>query len=778
MSAIPGARGKELYQFGPFRMDPEKGVLSRAGEPVPLTPKTFHVLLVLVRHNKEVVTKDDLMKSVWPDTFVEEANLSRNIFMLRKALGETEQDRYIVTVPGRGYRLAEDVEIVPTEKEISVVAASHSRVQVEVRETKPWGWIAAGSLVAIALAFPGWWMTHRRPVLTEKDSVLIADFANATGDPVFDATLRQGFAVQLEQSPYLSLVSEERVHRALTMMGKNGEAKVSGETAREVCERTGGAAVLEGSIASLGSEYVLGLRARNCRTGEVLDEQQVQSAKKEDVLQALTQMASRFRTRIGESLRSVQEHNTPLEEATTTSLEALKAYSAGTEFATTKGFAGGIPLLQHAIELDPKFALAHSTLGLWYSSMGESVLSMQEATRAYELRERASERERYFIDSSYARNMTGNLEKDYGILDAWAREYPRDTYPHALLSGMATQGTGRYERSLEEAKKAVAIDPELGPPRVNFAFSYLYLGKLEEAEAAAEEATKHILELPELYLVRYHVACLRNDPAGMDRAAEAGSASAGGKDWMTHAQALAAAHGGELVRARKLSQQAIAVALQSGQKERAANYLAAEGVYEAVYGNADAAKRDAEAALKLSSGRDVEYSAGFALALAGEYARTQELANDLEKRFQEDTFVRFSYLPTLRGLLALHKNDTAKALDALAPAIPQELAQTGISFFAFFGNLYPAYVRGEAYMGAKRYAEAIAEYRKLVDHPGIVLSDPMGMMARLQLARAYMASGDRANAAATYKQLMEAWSGADADLARVKAAGEEYAKLN
>jgi len=329
-------RIKQLYEFGAFRVDAEKELLLRGGESVPLTPKTFQTLLVLMRHSKEVVTKDDLMRMLWPDTFVEEANLSRNIFLLRKALGETPQDhQYIVTVPGRGYRFAEDVQLV-RDSDLSIIAASHAKVQVQVEETRNWRWITVAAVVLLAVAAGALRLFfHRSSFLNEKDTVVLADFANSTGDSVFDGTLRQGMAVQLEQSPYLSLVSDQRILRALQLMGQPVDTGLKPEIAREICVRTGSAAVLDGSIANLGSQYVLAVRATDCRTGDVVDEEQVQAARKEEVLRALDQIARKFRTRIGESLTSVREHDTPLAEATTPSLEALKAYSKGWELVNS-----------------------------------------------------------------------------------------------------------------------------------------------------------------------------------------------------------------------------------------------------------------------------------------------------------------------------------------------------------------------------------------------------------------------------------------------------------
>jgi DNA-binding winged helix-turn-helix (wHTH) protein len=330
MAASADPKTTQLYKFGPFLLDPEKELLLREDESVPIAPKAFQVLLVLIRHSKQVVTKDDLMKAIWPDSFVEEANLSRNIFLLRKALGESPQDhQYIVTVPGRGYRFAEDVQLAP-DRELNVVAVSHSNVEVQVEETKPWGLVIAAAVLLVVVAAGAWELfVHRAPVLTEKGTVVLADFANSTGDPVFDGTLRQGLAVQLKQSPFLSLIPDERIQQTLRLMDKPADGRLNPEIAEEICKRTGGAAVLDGSIASLGSQYVLGLKAVNCRSGEILDEEQAQAARKEEVLHALTVIASRFRTRAGESFNTIREHDTPLEQATTSSLDALQNYTAG-----------------------------------------------------------------------------------------------------------------------------------------------------------------------------------------------------------------------------------------------------------------------------------------------------------------------------------------------------------------------------------------------------------------------------------------------------------------
>jgi len=406
MSGVADKSGRELYEFGPFRVDAEKELLLRAGQPVALTPKTFQILLALVRHSGELVTKDEIMKAVWPDTFVEETNLTRNIFSLRKALGESPENQYIITVSGRGYRLAERAQKVP-QHDLEILAATRSTVELQVEEGKPTRWIylltIGTSILLIALVVI-YLVLRPTPRLTEKDSVVIAEFSNSTGDPIFDEALRQGLAVQLEQSPYLQIVSDERVHHVLQLMGKTPNERFGAAAAREVCERIGATALLEGSIASLGQQYVLGLRATHCDTGDLLDVEQATATGKEQVLDALSQMASRFRHGVGESSTTRQMHDKPLEEATTSSLDALRAYSLGVRATLSGSFVMGATFLRRAIELDPEFALAHAQVTLVYADSGQSERAFESARRAYELRDRVSDREKFFISVMFDRS--------------------------------------------------------------------------------------------------------------------------------------------------------------------------------------------------------------------------------------------------------------------------------------------------------------------------------------------------------------------------------------
>ena len=766
---------KEVYEFGPFRVDPEKETLFRAGESVPLTPKTFQILLVLIRNSNEVVTKDDLMKTVWPDTFVEEANLSRNVFMLRKALGESAQDhRYIVTVPGRGYRLAENVQLVP-DQELTVIAASHSKMQLEVRETRPWRWIAiAAVVVLLAVAFGAWRLiSHRSAALSAKDTVVLADFANTTGDAMFDETLRQGLAIQLEQSPFLSLISDQRIQHMLHLMGQAPGARLSGELARGVCERTGSAAVLEGSIAPLGSEYVLDLQAKSCRTGEVLDHEQAQAAKKEDVLNALSQIAARFRKRVGESLTTIQEHNTPLAEATTSSLEALEAYSAGWKLHTTSGAMAALPLVRRAVEIDPNFALAHATLGRQYADLDESDLSTMSTTRAWQLKDRASDREKFFIAATYEILATGNLEQARQICEAWAHTYPREALPHVMLSGNPNKAAGRYEQAVAEARKAIEFDPDFAMAYFNLGVNNVYLNRPEEAENTLRRAIGRGLNIDEFSMLQHDVAFLKGDLAGMERQASRARERSGAEAWISNKEAFVLAYSGHLQQARILSQRAVDQAMQESQPERAGLWEAGASLREAFFEQVPDARKRAVAALKLSNSREVQYGAALTFALFGDSSRAQTLADDLEERFPEDTVVRFSYLPVLRARIALNQGDSARAIEMLQTATPYELgASRGL-----FGALYPIYVRGEAHLAAHRGAEAATEFQRILDHRGIVGSDPIGALARLQLGRALALSGDTIKAKSAYQDFLALWKDADPNIPILGQARSEYAKL-
>ena len=454
----------------------------------------------------------------------------------------------------------------------------------------------------------------------------MADFVNTTGDPVFDDTLRQGMEVQLEQSPSLSLVSEDSIRQALGLMGKSPDARLTGQTAQEVCERTGSYAVLEGSIKPLGSEYVLDLRSVNCRTGENIDDEQVQVARKEDALDAVTRMARGFRARAGESVAALAKHDTPLAEATTPSLEALKAYSLGWKVAASQGDEPAIPFFQRAVEIDPSFAMAYASLGLMYGSSGSSELATENITRAYELRDRASDKERFFITAYYFGRATGNQEKAQQVCDQWARTYPLELLPHAFLAGFIDPVLANYKGAVEEARKAIELSPDEASGYYLLGYASIYLNDLQGAENAVRMAADRKTDQVRMATLRFDLAYMKGDAAGMRREVELAQAHPETQDWILDRQAFAEASAGRLKNAIDLSRQAVALALQGGRREQAAVFETRPALWEAFFGNSIEAKRTATAALALAGNREVNYGAALALALSGDSTKAEKLA--------------------------------------------------------------------------------------------------------------------------------------------------------
>ena len=640
---------------------------------------------------------------------------------------------------------------------------------------------AVASAAVAVLAVAGYVAVQRgrTPTLTDKDTIVVADFANRTGDPVFDDTLRQGLSVELRQSPYLSLISDQRVQATLALMGQAKDAPLTGDVARQVCERTGSAAVLEGTIAGIGSQYVLGLKATNCTTGAILDQEQIQAVRREDVLNALSQIGRTFRTRVGESLATVEKHSMPLREATTPSLEALKTYSE----AMRVGLSGkdSRPLLRRATEIDPEFALAWANLGFSYSNGAESALSIEPTTRAWQLRNRASDWEKFFITFLYHRQVTGDLEKAFQTLELWAQTYPRPATqppdPRELFAGISTRGTGRFDIAIEGAKKTIDLYPNVVIGYGSLAFSSIFLDRLDEAEKALQLAATRKVDVPILSAERYTIAFLKGDDEQRRRTVALVHGKRGGERMVANLEALGLARSGRLQEARRSSSRAIELAEQEGVQEAAATYRAARAVWEAFCGDTRDAKQDAEAALALSDARDVVYAAGLGLGLSGQLSRSDALAGDLEKRFPEDTFVNFTYVPVLRSLFALRHGRPSESIERLQIALRYELAANGLDFNSYLGGLHSAYIRGEALMAAHQYTEAAAEYQKIFDHRGIVRADPIGALVHLQMGRVLAASGDNVKAKAAYRDFLTLWKDADADVPILGQAKAEYARL-
>jgi Tfp pilus assembly protein PilF len=620
---------------------------------------------------------------------------------------------------------------------------------------------------------------RRAAALGAKDTIVVADFVNRTGDPVFDETLRQGLAVQLEQSPFLSLVSERRIQQTLRLMSQSPDKTITPEIARDLCQRVGSVAALNGSIANLGKQYVLELRAVNCRTGDTMARAEATADGKEQVLKALSQAAGNMREKLGESMATAEKFDTPLDQVTTTSLDALQAFSRGRVSMMGKGdFTAAIPQLEQAIRLDPSFALAYAALATCSYDLGESSKAADYAKRAYELRDHVSERERLGIESQYHLFATGDLEKARQALELWAETYPRDLV--AQIDRDANYGTlGQSNKSFEGLKRAVQMDPGSALAIADLFASSIETDHFEEARNLAVEAQTKKMDSPTLHLGLYQLGFLQNDPAEMAKQVNWAKDQPGIEDALIAAEADAAAFYGQLSKAREFSRQAVASALKEGEKETASGYEADAALREALFGNPAEAKQRASAALGLATPRDVEYGIALAFALTDTnknfQAQITKRMDDLARRFPEDTVVQFNYLPTVNAMLQINTGNPAKAIEILEAARPYELGSP--SNISMSLSMYPVYVRGLAYLSAKQGSQAVAEFQKILTHRGIVQTEPIGSLAQLGLARAYALQRDAIKPKAAYQDFLALWKDADPDIRILTKAKAEYAKL-
>jgi len=629
------------------------------------------------------------------------------------------------------------------------------------------GWFIAAGAVALAAISAGVFLYSRSSAkLSGKNIVVLAEFDNTTGDAVFDGTLRQGLSAQLEQSPFLSLLSESRITQTLPLMTQPKDAKLTAGLARDVCRRTGSTATIEGSISTLGSQYVLGLRAVSCRSGDLLAEEQVAATGKEQVLKALGEAATKLRRRLGESLSSIEKYDAPPESVTTGSLEALEAYSLGSHLMYSDARAA-ISRFEQAIRLDPSFAMAYGRVAVSYGAIGDTARAAESARKAYELRDRVSDRERFYLTSHYEMFTTGNLEAARKTLELWAQTYPRDSGPFGNMTRVYSF-LGEHEKELAAANEAFRLAPGAGYTGVVTA--NIFLNRLDQAEATAREAKAHNLDFPILHVYLYQIEFLRHDPEGMSREAAVVRAKPGYLNLMLDVESYSAASAGQFVRARDLTRQAAEGAQRAQNNEDAASYLADAAMAEAVAGNRDFAKRQALAALALSrdKNKDIERLAGTALAMAGESSAAARLAADLSKRFPEDTQVGIAKV-MIQGAILLNQGEAGKAIDVLAAIAPYDLSGDDTAS--------SGYERGQVLLAAQQGAAAAVQFRKVLDHPGVTRNFVAGTMAHLGLARAYTLTGDTEKARTAYQRFLAVWKDADPDLPALRQAQAESARL-
>jgi eukaryotic-like serine/threonine-protein kinase len=607
--------------------------------------------------------------------------------------------------------------------------------------------------------------------LTEKDTVVLADFDNTTGDAVFDDALKQALAVELGQSPFLNILSDRKVVGTLKLMGRPSTDRITREVAAELCLRTGSKAFILGSISGLGGQYVIGIDAIGCSTGDTLAREQEQAANKQEVLKALNSAAAKLRTQLGESLASVQKFDVPV-EATTASLEALKAFSMGISTYRAKGTAEAIPFYKRAIELDPNFAVAYTSLGVVYNNLGQASLAAENLKKAYDLRDHVSEREKYRITAAYFQTATGEIEQATQVFEMWAKSYPQDAVPAGNLAVIYVD-LGQYDKALQEAKDTLRLEPTaIG--YVDLASLYIATGQMDKAEATVAEAEKNNFAGDFLHMFTYQMHFVKADRAAMDRDVAWASGKPGIEDALLSYQSDTEAYYGQLTQARDYSRRAVDAAVRSDAKESAAVWQVNEALREAEFGNTALARQDVAAALKLAPGRTVKLLSALALARTGETGQAKALADELEKNYPSETVLKVYWLPTVRAALDLNANDTTQALESLEAAAPYELGQP--PQFQL-GTMYPAYVRGITYLATRNGTAAAAQFQRILDHPGIVINFPTGALAHLGLARAYAMSGDTQKARTAYQDFLTLWKDADADIPVLKAAKAEYAKL-
>ncbi|MGD0161500.1 MAG: protein kinase [Candidatus Sulfotelmatobacter sp.] len=637
-------------------------------------------------------------------------------------------------------------------------------------------WKIAVPVLLIALFVAGglYYRSHQQSKrLTDKDTIVLSDFANSTGDAVFDDTLKTALSVSLRQSPFLNVLTDSQVAKTLQQMTQPAGKKLTPELARELCQRAGSKAYLAGAIGRLGSEYVVGLKAVNCSNGNTLAEEQVTAASKEKVLDSLGGAASKLRTELGESLATVQKFDAPLEQATTFSLDALNAYGLALSTWDKKGDRDSLPIFKKAIELDPNFAMAYGALATINHNLGDSELARENATKAYELRDRVTEAEREAIEARYYLYVTGDLEKAAEVYAVAAQNYPDSAGAYNHLANNEEE-LGRYQQSVQDLRKALLLDPSRASTYANLAVGLLALNQVEEASAVLAEADKRGLQTDVLLQAHYWIAFLHKDEKEMERLVQRSSDLPGAQAILLSEQSNTAAYYGHFEKAREFSRAAENLMERDGNKELAANYLVQAAVRESEVGEFARVQQYISQAQKLSHGQDVATLTAVALVQIGSVNQAEALCHELDKQWPEGTIVQKYWLPAIRAQIDLRQARPSKAIDDLGVATAIEFANPGSTAVP---TLYPAYVRARAYLAMGDGPKAATEFRKLTDRPGLVLNYPLGALAHLGLARAYKSSGDLQNSRQAYLDFLSLWKDSHPDIPILKQAKAEYAKL-
>jgi eukaryotic-like serine/threonine-protein kinase len=791
-----------LIRFGIFEADLSAGELRKGGSRIRLQEQPFQILAMLLERPGQIITREELRTKLWPgDTFVDfEHGVNSGVARLREALGDSaDNPRYIETLPRRGYRLIVSVEgspqAPPSGGSVNGGRSDESLAASSAVDTQPAPQAEPTSAPSLALPSPNVArLTLRRSLvltlaallllgigsyfylrpahaLTETDSIVLADFTNSTSDPIFDNTLRQALAVKLIDSPFLNIVPDDRMRDTLRFMGRSPDERLTNATAREVCQRLSGKAMLSGSIAQLDDHYSLLLEATNCSTGDLLARAGAEAVGKSGVLKALDTTAADIRRKLGESLMSIEKNDVPIEQATTTSLEGLKAFSLGQAARNRGTEPQSIPYFQHAIELDPNFAMAYAVLGQVYANIGEDVLSVEYTQKAFDRRDRASERENLYISSHYYENVRHDLDRTIQIYELWRQTYPRDEVPAINLGDLHVL-LGQPDKAISELTAARRLDPDSAFVYGNLLFAYLDVNRLDEAKSTYEQARARGLDSPDLHECRYLIAFLEGDAATMKQQVAWASDKPADHDLLAM-NAFFAAYSGRLRAAEELFRQAEDSAQRSGRKESAAEVQAFAALVEAEFGRADEARQLAKASLSGNKGIEGQTIAALALARSGETSAAEAIAADLAQRFPSDTLLNAVDLPAIRAAEELDRGNGSEAVRKLQAALPFDLGKG-----TRMTGLYAPYLRGVAYLRVGDGKAAEAEFRKLIDHRGLAAGRPHTALALLGLARARALTGNSSGSRMAYQDFLALWKDADPSIPVLQRARAEYARLH
>jgi DNA-binding winged helix-turn-helix (wHTH) protein/tetratricopeptide (TPR) repeat protein len=776
-----------IVRFGSFEVDLQEGKLTKGGIRIRLQGQPFQILALLLENPGQVVTREEIRQRLWAhDLFVEfDDALNTSIRKLRAALNDSaDNPRFLETVPRRGYRFVAPVSLSEAHfRKNDLVTMASTALPSEmaavdtIRPPKDrWRRFSFSrslfAAVALLVAAVGvfWYRRDAGFQVTSKDTIVLADFVNTTGEPVFDDALRQGLEVGLAQSPFIQVMPDRKASVILKQMGHSPDERMAGRTVLEVCQRTGSKAAVQGSIASLGTTYLLGLGAIRCDSGEPIVNEQVQAKRKEDVIDALGRATAKLRARLGESLPSIKKYNAPLEQATTPSLDALNAYGTALSTWDKKGDRASLPVFQKALELDPNFAMAYGAIAAIYHNMGEEELARQNSTKAYALRERVTEAERGAIEARYHQYVTGDVEKAAQVYELWAQNYPGRAGVLNHLAPIYGQ-LGRYDKAEDTLRQAIRADPTRATAYSNLAEVLLATNRVDDAGTVLAEAKTHKFQTDFLLQANYWRAFMRGDTAEMQSLVSQASEVAGAQASLMAEQGETEAYYGHFQKARALTHAAADLMVHGGDKEAAAGCLIEAAVREAEAGFSSQARTYLMQVERMSDGKDVIIATALVNARIGDVKQAQKLSEELNQKYPENTFVQRYWLPLIRAALNLRKSSASKAVDDLEPAIAVELGDSTPL------TLYPAYVRGQAYLAAGDARKAETEFQKLIDHPGIVLNFQLGPLARLGRARSLSHTSDLASARDAYRDFFKLWKDADPDVPMLKQAKAEYTRL-